>query len=157
VSVSTLSSVIPCRRPRSSLKQDGLETGRSITMHAITRKCILIAFAASFGLFFASVLSAGPFNKTMHFTFSREVGLPGVVLPAGEYVFELADTSSRNVVVVRSSRRSHVYLQAITMPTQRPANMKEGTITFGEAPAGVPKPIVAWYPVAETTGYQFIY
>jgi hypothetical protein len=139
------------------VKQAGLETGRSITMHTITRKCVLVAFAASFGLFFASVLSAGPFNKTMHFTFSREVALPGVILPAGEYVFELADTSSRDVVVVRNSRRSHVYLQAITMRTQRPPAAKEGSIAFGEAPAGQPKPIVAWYPVAETTGYQFIY
>src|SRR5690349_24750405 len=120
---------------------------RSINMHAITRKCVLVAFAASFGLFLTSTLSAGPFNKTMHFTFSREVALPGVTLPAGEYVFELADTASRNVVVVRNPRRSHVYLQALTMRTQRPANMKEGTITFGEAPSGQPKPIVAWYPV----------
>jgi hypothetical protein len=126
-------------------------------MHTITRKCVLIAFAAGFGLFLASTLSAGPFNKTMHFTFSREVALPGVVLPAGEYVFELADTTSRNVVIVRNMRRTHVYLQALTMRTQRPSNMKEGSITFGEAPAGQPKPIAAWYPVAEVTGYQFIY
>jgi len=126
-------------------------------MHPITRKCVLVAFAASFGLFLASSLSAGPFNKTMHFTFSREVALPGVVLPAGEYVFEVADTTSQNVVRVTNRRRSHLYLQALTLRTQKPAGMKDGTITFGEAPAGQPKPIVAWYPVAETTGYQFIY
>ena len=39
-------------------------------------------------------------QELTYLTFSNNVELPGVMLPAGTYTFRLADTPSRNVVQV---------------------------------------------------------
>jgi len=114
--------------------------------------------AVVFGLFVATSVSAITFNKETHFRFSTSVALPGVVLPAGEYVFELADPmTSRHVVRVRNRQRSQVYLQALTRSIKRHPDLKSGTVTLGEAASGTPRPILVWYPEADSYGYEFIY
>jgi hypothetical protein len=106
----------------------------------------------------AASVSALPFNKETHFRFSGSVALPGVVLAAGEYVFELADpNTTRTVVRVRTKDRSRVYLQALTRQVARNPATKSGTLTLGEAPSGTPRPILVWYPAEQSTGHQFIY
>lgn len=43
-------------------------------------------------------------------TFSQPVEIPGQVLPAGTYVFKLADSmSDRNIVQVYNSEENHLY------------------------------------------------
>jgi len=110
------------------------------------------------GLFVATSVSAIPFNKETHFRFASSVALPGVVLPAGTYVFELADpNTSRSVVRVRNPQRSQVYLQALTRKVTRDPSIKSHTVKLGEAPSGTPRPILVWYPEAESVGHEFIY
>ena len=98
-------------------------------------------------------------RRTTYFTFSRSVQLPGVTLPAGTYVFEVANPeTSSNVVVVRSRDRSKVYALKMTQFVHRPAARDlKPAITFGETPAGNPPPVKAWYPQNETLGREFIY
>jgi hypothetical protein len=102
---------------------------------------------------------AGPAERTMYLTFSRAVGLPGVELPAGAYVFELAlPMSSPSVVRVSSRDRHKTYLLALTNPIDRPARMRaDQAISFGEASLGAPPPITAWFPDGTEYGRQFIY
>jgi hypothetical protein len=53
--------------------------------------------------FTAAPASAKNFDERVFFTFSAPIELPGVALPAGKYIFRLADpTSSHNVVQVLS-------------------------------------------------------
>jgi hypothetical protein len=102
--------------------------------------------------------SATTSRKTTYFKFSRAVALPGVVLDAGEYVFELANPdTSRNVVRVQNRARSKTYLTAMTLPVRRQASGDAATVTLGEARRGSAPPIKAWFPLGESTGYQFIY
>ena len=98
-------------------------------------------------------------NRATYFTFSRSVQLPGVTLPAGTYVFEIANAgTSANVVLVRSRDRSTVHAFKITNSVYRPASRNlEATITFGETSGGNPPPVKAWYPQSETLGREFIY
>ena len=128
-------------------------------MSAATRRFILSAVGVAFlGFFVATSVSAVTFNKTMYVKFSGAVALPGVVLPAGEYVFELADvTTSRNVVRVLNRQRSQPFLQALTHRIVRERDVKDGTLRLGEAAAGKPQPILVWYPAGDTIGYRFIY
>jgi hypothetical protein len=92
-------------------------------------------------------------------TFNRPVGLPGVALGTGTYVFELAEPNSSNSIVrVLSADRQRVYLMAFTYPIMRPANMRRGqVVAFGESSEGAPTPITAWFPEGSNTGREFIY
>src|SRR5256714_14647644 len=96
---------------------------------------------------------------TAYLTFNRAVALPGVVLAAGTYVFELATPNGDHSLVRVSSRdRKKIFLTAFTTGVERPFNMPDDQlITFGEAPASGPPPIAAWYPYGSGTGREFIY
>src|SRR5689334_17713043 len=64
-------------------------------------------------------------NRTTFFTFSRSVQIPGAALPAGTYLFELADPNhSLDVVRVLSKDRKRVYLTAFTRPVERSREKK---------------------------------
>jgi hypothetical protein len=109
------------------------------------------------------VLSAGVFadalGHTMYLSFNLPVGLPGVTLPAGSYVFERVATTSRiDLVQVRSRDGSKVYLTAFTLMVDRPHGMTpDQVVTFREAKAGAAPQIATWFPVGEPRGHQFVY
>jgi hypothetical protein len=127
----------------------------------LNHKWVLTTFgAAILGLIVAASGEAwGTVNNTNYLTFSGPVALPGVSLPGGTYIFELADSASnRNVVVVRSRDRSKQYLMAFTTPISRPHDLPaDRLVTFGEASTGTPPPITAWYPDRSSSGYRFLY
>jgi len=127
----------------------------------LKHKWVLTTFGvAILGLVVAASGEAwGTANHTNYLTFSGPVALPGVSLPGGTYIFELANSdSSRNIVVVRSRDRSKQYLMAFTMPISRPRDLPaDRRVTFGEASPSTPPPITAWYPAGGSTGYQFLY
>jgi hypothetical protein len=98
-------------------------------------------------------------RKITYFTFSRSVQMPGVVLPAGIYIFEIANPDGgADVVRVLSRDRKRVYLTRFTHSVYRAANgTLKPTITLGETSAGNPPTVKAWYPHSETRGREFIY
>jgi hypothetical protein len=98
-------------------------------------------------------------KRTTYLTFSGPVGLPGVTLPAGSYMFELAMPASNLDVVRVSSRNGRlVYFTGFTKQIDRPAGMPlNQLIVLGEGPADTAPPIKAWYSPHERTGHQFIY
>jgi hypothetical protein len=98
-------------------------------------------------------------RRTTYFTFSRAVQMPGVVLPAGTYVFEVANPDGRSdIVKVMSRDRKQLYLLRFTRFVHRPSQGKlDSTISFGETAAGNPPAVKAWYPQSETRGREFIY
>jgi hypothetical protein len=97
--------------------------------------------------------------KTMYLTVNTPVGLPGVGLAAGTYIFELADPDGDpSIVRVLSRDGLHVYYMGFTELIARPAGLPVNRpISFGEARPGAPLPIAAWYPANESTGRRFIY
>src|SRR5690349_19033914 len=78
--------------------------------------------------------------------FSGPVALPGTVLPAGEYRFEVVASPGADVVRVSSITDNHAYFMGFTNRAERPRNLGERIIVLGEAPAGTPQPIQVWYP-----------
>lgn len=124
------------------------------------RKSVLMVCGAILGLAVAVSASAWVTpNKTDLLTFSGPVGLPGVTLPAGTYVFELAATpTASNVVRVMNRERTMVYFGAFTARIDRLEPVPDHRrVSFGEAPKGVAQPITAWYPGGESMGHRFIY
>ena len=77
-------------------------------MRSIRRVCSACA-AAVFVCLVAAPASAQPSDKRTLFTFSESVALPGTTLPAGEYLFRVADPdTSSKVVQVLSADAAHV-------------------------------------------------
>lgn len=106
-----------------------------------------------------TTVKAAPVDGTTYLTFSNPVAIPGATLAAGTYIFEQVNSdSSLDVVRVLSRDRSRVYLTQLTRAIERPANMKntEG-VMLGEADAGSPPPVVAWFPRGEMYGQEFVY
>jgi hypothetical protein len=127
----------------------------------VNRKLVLaVCGAAVFSVVFmtGAVVTADA-NKTAYLTFSKPVGLPGVALGSGTYIFEIANPdTSANVVRVLSRDRSISYFMGLTRPVDRPKSMKSDQgVSLGESAAGIAPSITAWWPLNESTGREFIY
>ena len=102
-----------------------------------------------------SVMAFGVTHRN-RLTFSRPVALPGVVLPAGSYTFDVASDTALDVVVVRN--RTRVFYMGLTNQVLRPTWMPSGgLVMIGEAPANEAPPITAWYEIGQTMGHEFRY
>ncbi len=97
-------------------------------------------------------------DKRTYFTFSQPVALPGVTLPAGTYMFRLADdTTTRKVINVTNKQGTESYAMLHTVPVYRPDAPRNPEVRFMETAAGAPRAVRAWWQEGERTGYGFIY
>jgi hypothetical protein len=106
----------------------------------------------------AATLSATTLNRATYFAFNKPVRVTGVLLPPGDYVFEIANpTTASNVVRISDRKKSKVYVSALTRSTVRPSTKQlDPVIVFGEESPTTPRTIHAWYPAGVTTGYEFL-
>jgi hypothetical protein len=125
----------------------------------MTRKmAIRMALAAVALTCVTAAAQALGFSHENTLKFSRPVALPGVVLPAGTYSFDVASPTALDVVVVRSADRGKVFYMGFTRTVVRPRKMSAAIpVAFGEASANEAPPIAAWYEIGDTTGHEFLY
>ena len=127
----------------------------------VNRKAVVAACGGVIAVLVMTAVASGSsmlLTKANQVTFTGPVALPGVTLAGGTYIFEQLSPTSPDVIRVWSKDRSRVYFQAFTVRVARPAGMPANRIvSFGEAVAGVPAPITAWYPVHSTMGHRFVY
>ncbi len=121
----------------------------------VTRKFIWGVLAVALA---ASAVMAQPFDKRTIFTFSKPIALPGVTLPAGEYLFRLIDVdTSRKAIQVLSADGKKPYVLVNTIPNIRRDETHDATVQFMETAKGHPNAIKTWWYPGETIGYEFIY
>src|SRR5262245_49560359 len=97
-------------------------------------------------------------DKRTYFTFSQPVALPGVTLPAGTYMFRLADdTTTRKVIQVSNKEGTQSFAMLHTVPVYRPDAPRDPEVRFMETASGAPRAVRAWWQEGERTGYGFIY
>jgi hypothetical protein len=102
------------------------------------------------------VAHADDWNQTTRFTFSQPIQIPGQVLPAGTYRFQLANTDNRHLVqIFREDRTLVATLHSI--PRMRNGNAAELAITLADRGKTHPQAIVAWFFVGEVEGHEFVY
>jgi hypothetical protein len=134
-----------------------LHLKETIEMNTTKAKVILLAGLGLLGGLVQSATADDSDQKTI-FTFSGPVEIPGQVLPAGTYVFKLADSSSdRNIVQVFSENEKHLYGTFLAIPDARLQPAGKPIITFDETPAGSPEAVRAWFYPGDTYGHQFVY
>jgi hypothetical protein len=90
-------------------------------------------------------------------TFSGPVEMPGVTLPAGTYVFKLADTPSRNVVEVWNREENKMIGHWLFVQAERPDVSQETVVMFKETAAGQTPAVHYWYYPGEKIGKEFVY
>lgn len=97
-------------------------------------------------------------DQRTYFTFSAPVQLPGVTLPAGKYLFRLADpTTGRKVISVLSADGKTPLATLHTIPNRMAEAPRNAEIRFMETPANMaPAVKTYWYP-GKSIGYEFIY
>ena len=122
------------------------------------RMALRMALAAVALTCVTAAAQAWGFSHENTLKFTRPVALPGVVLPAGTYSFDVASPTALDVVVVRGADRGKVFYMGFTRTISRPRKMSSAIpVVFGEASANEAPPIAAWYEVGDTTGHEFIY
>ena len=125
------------------------------------RKKILtgLAVSAVLAASFVTAVKADVWNKKTIVTFSEAVELPGkVVVPAGEYVFKLADSmSNRHIVQVMNKDEDKVFATILAIPRQRQQPADKTVMTFYETPKDQPVFIRTWFYPGETIGQEFAY
>jgi len=101
---------------------------------------------------------ADEWNQKTIFTFSAPVEIPGRVLPAGTYVFKLADSQSdRNIVEVFNKRENHLYGIFLAIPDYRLQPSGRTIITFEERAPNSPEAVKAWFYPGDNFGHEFVY
>ena len=120
---------------------------------------ILTAGALGVLLLGATAQRSGAWSDADHrefLTFSGAVAIPGAVLPAGTYIFEVPNPSSAHgLVCIRSRDGRQVYLTQFTQVVRRPANAEH--VTFHETARGQAPSIDVWYPMNSDGGRQLVY
>src|SRR5882672_2194156 len=114
--------------------------------------------AAALTMLFASGAHADEWNKKTILTFSGPVQIPGATLPAGSYVFKLADIpGNRHVVQVFDKDEKKIYTTLLAVPNQRMEPSDKPIVLFSERASGTPQAVKVWYYPGETIGNEFVY
>jgi hypothetical protein len=123
-------------------------------MRFVKALCCATAFAA----LIAPGARADEWNKKTILTFSGPVQIPGATLPAGSYVFKLADIpGNRHVVQVFDKDEKKIYTTLLAVPNQRMEPSDKPIVLFSERATGSPQAVKVWYYPGETIGNEFVY
>ena len=117
-----------------------------------------LACAAAITVALAPGARADEWNKKTILTFSGPVQIPGATLPAGSYVFKLADIpGNRHVVQVFDKDEKKIYTTMLAIPNERLEPSDDPVVLFAERASGVPQAIKVWYYPGDRIGDEFVY
>lgn len=117
----------------------------------------VVAFVLSAILFAEVALHADERDQSTKLTFSMPMEIPGQFLPAGTYLFKVADPNDVNLVQIFNADGSRLYATLQTISTQRPAPTRDAVVTLAEQPNGRPDALMKWFYPGDTTGHEFVY
>jgi hypothetical protein len=122
-------------------------------------KSALLVFGTILALSNATpAAKADEWNKETVMTFSAPVEVPGKDLPAGTYVFKLADSdSSRNIVEIFTSDKQHLVTTFIAIHKVRLTSPSTTIVTFDEEATGTLEAVKSWFYPGDTEGLEFVY
>ena len=119
------------------------------------------SLVASVAVFLAGVVLpksavADEWNQRTYVTFSQDVEVSGTVLPAGTYVFQLADSETARHLVQVFDQRGSILATVLTIPAARSLSTDDTSIAFDENAAGSPHPIKTWFYPGRLNGEEFL-
>jgi hypothetical protein len=127
-------------------------------MRVVKASLKALCCAAVMTAMFAPGARADEWDKKTILTFSGAVQIPGATLPAGTYVFKLADLAgNRHVVRVMDKGEKKIIATLMAIPNQRMTASDKPVVMFSERPAGSPVAVKVWYYPGEKIGNEFVY
>ena len=128
-----------------------------------TLKSLAIVFCV--GLFLlSSSIRADEWDKKTKITFSGPVQVANTQLPAGTYVFKLADTTDRHIVQIFNEDETHLIATILAIPDYSLTPADKTVVKFAETSDGseasgtVPEsgiPIKEWFYPGDNLGQEF--
>ncbi len=101
---------------------------------------------------------ADEWNKKTVVTFSQAVEVPGKVLPAGTYTFQLLDSpSDRHIVQIFNADGSHIIATILAINNYRLQSTGDTVMKFSERPGDSPEALRAWFYPGDNFGQEFVY
>ena len=124
----------------------------------INKSYIVVGLIIAFSLFFELAAHADEVDQATTITFSAPIQIPGQVLPAGSYLFKLADGDySGNIVQIFNADRTVLYATLQTVPTLRQEPTGHTVVALAEQGAGQPDALLKWFYPGRETGNEFVY
>jgi hypothetical protein len=141
--------------------------GELKTANILSRRCtkmktnkgyIILGLMIALTLFFELAAHAELTDRSTKLTFSEPIQIPGEVLPAGTYLFRLADgDSGQHVVQIFNADGSIPYATVLTIATERPYPTGDTAVTLAKQGAGNPDARLKWFYPGCLTGNEFLY
>jgi hypothetical protein len=120
---------------------------------ALLSVCILLVCAM-----FGPVTRADEWNEKTIVKFNVPVEIPGRALPAGTYVFMLANSQAdRNLVQIWNGNQTHLIATILAIPEYRTDPRYKTVMHFEERPINSPMALDDWFYPGENFGQQFVY
>jgi hypothetical protein len=125
-----------------------------VVVFAVCTVLVTMLFAA--GL--APGARADQWDRKTIVTFSDSVEIPGQVLPAGTYVFKLADSpSDRHIVQIWNADETQILATTLAIPNTRSERPDKSIFEFEERAGNSPMALKVWFHPGDSTGQEFIY
>jgi hypothetical protein len=97
-------------------------------------------------------------DKKTVVTFDGPVQVPGTVLPAGTYVFKLADSQSdRHIVQIFNADETRLFATILAIPDYHTTPSDKSILPFDERPSGQPEALRTWFYPSDNYGQEFVY
>jgi hypothetical protein len=107
---------------------------------------------------FVTAARADNGDKKTLVTFSDSVETPGQVLPAGTYVFKLANSASdRHIVQIWNGDETQILATILAIPNYRLDAPDRTIFEFDERPGDSPMALHSWFYPGDNTGQEFVY
>ena len=118
----------------------------------------IVGLIIAFTLFFELAAHADESDQSTTITFNQPIQIPGQVLPAGTYLFKLADSNSnQHLVQVFNADRTVLYATLQTIATERQEPSGRTMIALAKQGAGQPDALMKWFYPGREIGNEFVY
>jgi hypothetical protein len=123
----------------------------------INKLALLIAFAIASVLFLEVAARADEADQSIKLTFSQAIEIPGQILPAGTYLFKLADPDDLNMVHIFNAEGTRLYATLQTIAAERGEPIANTVVVLAEQPDGNHETLMKWFYPGDPTGHQLVY
>ena len=102
-------------------------------------------------------LKASESDKKTIITISQPVTVEGTLLPAGQYVLKMQDSSSsQDVVYIFNGEQTRLVTTVLAIHAYRLQPTDKSEFSFYESPTGQPAALHRWFYPGDNSGFEFL-
>src|SRR6266576_1999814 len=128
------------------------------TLRVVVFASCTVLITMLFGATLAPGARADQWDRKTIVTFGDSVEVPGQVLPAGTYVFRLAESpTDRHIVQIWNADETHILATTMTIPNTHFERPDKSIFEFEERAGNSPMALKVWFYPGASMGQEFIY